>query len=109
MSAQTAPIISVKEAINRMNTDSRTIFIDVRNNKDYTMEHIPKSINIPLKNFQTGQYILSKAYKYIVYCDHGGASMQVAIQLAKENFSVETLAGGFAEYKRYMRSTHNKR
>ncbi len=104
MPRQTTPIISVKDALNRLTTDPQTIFIDIRDKKDYTSEHISKAINIPFEKFEIKNYMLSRAYKYIIYCEHGGTSMQVALQLVKDNFKAETLAGGFEAYKRYIRT-----
>ncbi len=105
MSRQNAPIISVREALHRQDTDPWTIFIDIRDYDDYSLGHIPKAVNIPLWKFEYGNHMLNNSYKYIIYCEHGGTSMQLAIQLNHKGLHAETLAGGYFSYKQYV-TTH---
>lgn len=88
-----------------MDTDPWTIFIDVRDHDYYNMGHIPKAVNIPLWKFERGNHMLHNSYRYIIYCEHGGTSMQIAMQLIREGIHAETLAGGYTAYKQYV-TTH---
>lgn len=101
MLRQTAPIISIREALHRLNTDSRTVFIDIRDYNDYNSGHISKAVNIPLWKFERGSPMLNNTYRYIIYCEHGGTSMQIATKLIHEGFQAETLAGGYTAYMQY--------
>ncbi len=106
MPKQNVPIISIREALLRLNAaDPSTKFIDIRDYNDYNSGHIPGAVNIPFWKFERGEYMLYKNYKYIIYCEHGGTSMQTAMQLNQSGYNAETLAGGYFAYIQYV-STH---
>jgi len=105
MPRQNTPIISVREALHRLDSDPRTVFIDIRDYTDYNLGHISSAINIPLWKFEHGNHLLRNSNRYIIYCEHGGTSMQIAMQLIREGIHAETLAGGYTAYKQYV-TTH---
>ncbi|MBQ9764740.1 MAG: rhodanese-like domain-containing protein [Lachnospiraceae bacterium] len=103
---ESAPTISVKDVYLRCisgNADcSKTILIDLREENDYKEGHIANAIHIDEEVFTEGKYYLVDGYEYILYCDHGGTSMRVAMQLKKEGFNVLSVVGGMEEYKRFL-------
>ena len=43
---------------------------------------------------------LPKRRRLILYCDHGGSSMQLARELGQEGYQVSTVVGGYEAMKK---------
>jgi len=63
-------------------SDSVTV-VDVRDPEEFSEDHIPGSINLPLKNFAFGSGVLDKKKKIVVYCNSGGRSYGAYRKLMK--------------------------
>ncbi|SFR84889.1 rhodanese-like domain-containing protein [Anaeromicropila populeti] len=73
--------------------------IDLRNKEDYLRGHIPSAINIPFEAFENNQICLVAGYYYIVYCERGGLSLQLARVLTRQGYKIINVYGGFHAYR----------
>lgn len=73
--------------------------IDIRENYEYRIGHIPNSINISkdLLELEPEKY-LKKNKKYILYCDRGIASYELANKLSLLGYNTKSLTGGYLNY-----------
>ena len=76
--------------LKQMLRESRGILIDIREPEDYKKGHWPGAVN-----YEEGRLRLPKNRKLILYCEHGGGSMQIARRLGREGYLVATVVGGY--------------
>lgn len=73
--------------------------IDIRENYEYRMGHIPNSINIPKELLELEpQKYLQKSKKYVLYCDRGIVSFELSKKLNLLGYNTKSLNGGYLEY-----------
>ena len=72
------------------------VVIDLREKKEYQAGHFPGAISMPLDDTDVYENILDRDKYYILYCDHGGSSMQLARYLGRRGYSVASVIGGFS-------------
>jgi thiosulfate sulfurtransferase len=77
-----------------------TILIDIRDREAYRREHWPGARNCPFDELEQGKIILPKNRKLLLYCEHGGGSMQLARRLGQEGYRVATVVGGYQAMKK---------
>ena len=79
--------------------DMKKIIIDIRENHEYKMGHIPNSINITkdLLELVPEKYLNKKDY-YIIYCELGIASLKLSNQLKTKGYNVVSLEGGYSSW-----------
>jgi len=102
--------IDPEQAKNILESDSSTIYIDVRTEPEYMNGHVPKSINIPVvlpdpatRQMKPNPEFLkvvsahvTKDKRIIVGCQMGGRSKLAADMLVQEGFQdVSNMQGGF--------------
>ncbi len=70
--------------------------IDIRENFEYRIGHIPNSINISkdLLEINPDKYI-SKNKKYVLYCDRGIISSELSKKLNAMGYNTKSLKGGY--------------
>jgi len=92
------PIYSVTEAIALKKQDTRTIYVDTRNEKEFLAAHIPSSVNIPLHFVKAKAYLkgmksilINQGYNLDQLHREGGI-------LQQRGFDVAILAGGIAAW-----------
>jgi rhodanese-related sulfurtransferase len=76
--------ITYEEALDYFEKD-KALFIDARHEYDYNLGHIPGARNLPLKEFESRNDILSSITKdklLITYCD--GAECNSSVELASK-------------------------
>ena len=96
-------LMSAKDAVfNIMKKDM--VFVDLRSREEFEKGHIGRAFCLTLEQIEAKDYYLSKEYRYILYCNHGGVSMQAAALIADGEVPVFSLVGGFSEYEIFMRS-----
>jgi rhodanese-related sulfurtransferase len=102
------PTYSVTEAIALKKQDSRAIYVDTRNEKEFLAAHIPSSINIPLHFVKAKMYL--KGMKTILI--NQGYNLE---QLRREGkvmqqrgFDVAVLAGGIAAWQQQGQPLENE-
>lgn len=103
MKGQGFELISVKAVLDYADKPD-VIFIDLRSREEFEEGHIGKAFCLPLEQIEAGDYCLAREYHYVLYCNHGGVSMQAAALLADSGVPIFTLVGGFEEYEIFMRS-----
>ena len=78
------------------------LIIDLRTKEDYQMGHVATAVNIPYEQWEEWTDF-PKDKVLVLYCDRGGASLDVARKLAKKGFEVRSVIGGFLAYQgRYL-------
>ena len=68
--------------------ENRALVIDIRDRDAYEREHWPGAVNYPYEMIEEGRVRLPKNRKLILYCDHGGGSMQMARMLGEQGYQV---------------------
>lgn len=101
-------LISVKD-VEKYMSDPRTVFADLRDREDFEEKHIGRAFCLPARKIENKDYCLARECHYILYCDHGGASMQGALLLQNAGFDVSSLAGGIYEYSIYEKQHGNEK
>lgn len=71
------------------------IFIDVRTEDEYQLNHLAFSANIPLGLLITKKRLLSPEKPYVFYCDTGRRSRAAAFLMGKEGFNTYALKNGY--------------
>lgn len=96
-------LMSAKDAVfNIMKKDM--VFVDLRSREEFKEGHIGNAFCLTMEQIEAKDYYLAKEYGYILYCNHGGVSMQAAALIADGEVPVFSLVGGFSEYEIFMRS-----
>ena len=81
--------------IERLKIEKRAILIDIRSRDEYRREHWMGAINYPEDETRDYTKVLNKRRPIILYCEHGGSSMQLARNLGKNGYEVGTVVGGY--------------
>ena len=81
--------------------ESRALVIDIRDRKEYEREHWPGAVSYPYDQLERGTARLPKNRKLILYCDHGGGSMQMA--------RVASVVGGYEAMKKISKNYFKNR
>lgn len=76
------------------------VVIDLRDRASYMQGHYNGAINYPEQVVTDLDRRLSRNRMYILYCEHGGSSMQMARDLGRKGFRVATVVGGWEAIKK---------
>jgi len=74
--------------------------IDLRPREKYEKWHIPNSINIPFNDIENKLNKLKKDKIYILACDEGALSQEIAYLLRNRGIEAYSLKGGIRKYKK---------
>ena len=85
--------ISMPEFYKKYQTEILSI-LDVREDYEFQMGHVPTAKNLPLSTFETGYKQLSQQEKYYVICQSGARSAAACQFLGAQGFDVTNVAGG---------------
>ena len=77
--------------------------------EDYAKGHWPGAVNYPYDDISRGKRYLPKGRKLILYCEHGGGSMQMARMLGQEGYQVATVVGGYEAMKKVQENYFKNR
>jgi thiosulfate sulfurtransferase len=77
-----------------------TLLIDIRDRESYKAGHWPGALCYPYDELEQRRVYLPKNRKLILYCEHGGGSMQMARKLGQEGYTVMTVVGGYESMKK---------
>ena len=81
--------ISMPEFYKKYQTETLSI-LDVREDYEFQMGHVPTAKNLPLSTFETGD----KQETYYVICQSGTRSAAACQFLSAQEFDVTNVAGG---------------
>ncbi len=76
------------------------VVIDLRPTEKYKQWHIPNSINIPFNIFNIKADKLPKNKQYVLVCDEGALSQEIAYLLRKRGLKAYSLRGGIKKYRK---------
>lgn len=75
------------------------VLLDVREQWEYDIAHLPNATLVPLKTLQGAVGGLDSSKAYVVYCHHGGRSAMAAEWLRSQGFAkVSNLVGGIDQW-----------
>ena len=86
--------------IERLRVEKRAVLVDIRSREAYRKGHWEGAINYPEDEVLDYTQVLGKRRMIILYCQHGGSSMQLARTLGKNGYIVGTVVGGFDAMKK---------
>lgn len=84
--------------------ENRALLIDIRSGEEYQNSHWKDAISFPEEVITDYTKVLCKRRCLILYCQHGGSSMQLARTLGKQGYSVGTVIGGYEAMKKFQES-----
>lgn len=84
--------------------NENAIIVDIRCRGDYRMDHFPGAVNIPMDEVKDHEKMFSKNKYYILYCEHGGSSMQYARDLGRKGYKMASVIGGYEAIKKYRKN-----
>jgi len=87
--------------IERLRIEKRAILIDIRSRDKYREGHWEGAINYPEEEVEDYRKVLQRRRPIILYCQHGGSSMQLARTLGRSGYEVGTVIGGYESMKKY--------
>ena len=87
--------------------ESRALVIDIRDRNE--SEHRPGAVSYPYDQLERGTARLPKNRKLILYCDHGGGSMQMARMLGEQGYHVASVVGGYEAMKKISKNYFKNR
>ena len=86
--------------IERLRVERRAIVVDIRSRDAYRSGHWEGAINYPEDEVVDYTQVLGKNRMIILYCQHGGSSMQLARNLGRNGYTVGTVVGGYDAMKK---------
>jgi thiosulfate sulfurtransferase len=86
-----------------------TLLVDIRDRDAYRQGHWPGARNYPFDELEQGHIFLPKSRKLVLYCEHGGGSMQLARRLGQEGYRVATVVGGYEAIKKVQETYFKNR
>ncbi len=86
--------ISYDEAKEKIASGACPLWLDVRYPTEFSLDHVPGSINVPLNEIRNLMQTLDRDQTYITYCQTGRRSSAAAFILAQHGFKVFVLEGG---------------
>ena len=80
----------------------RALVLDIRTREEYSRGHWPGAQNRPYDLVDRWEKTLPGNRLLILYCEHGGSSMQLARRLGLEGYRAASVIGGYQEIRRYQ-------
>ena len=84
--------------------EHQALLVDVRERQEYEREHWRGAVNIPYDMISGDFARLPKNRTVLLYCEHGGGSMQLASRLGREGYSAATVVGGYEAMKKFQKN-----
>ncbi len=75
------------------------IILDVREASDYAAAHLKGAINIPFDEIENKFPPLDFDKTYILYCEKGTVSLNIARDFERRGFHAKSVIGGIAAYR----------
>jgi rhodanese-related sulfurtransferase len=97
------PVEELKAKLDRGETP---MIIDVREDWEYTLVHLPQAVHIPMNTIPQRMNQLDKNAEIVVQCHHGSRSWSVTAYLLQNGFTnVKNLTGGIDSWARRVDRT----
>jgi len=80
--------------LDRYRDKSDYIFIDVREKSDYEASHFKGAINMPFDEIENKFPQLDSDKIYVLYCDKGTVSLNVARDFERRGYHAKSVIGG---------------
>lgn len=88
------------EQVSKYIYNSDTLFVDLRDGKEYQMGHVTGAWNIPYEELNEHLDELGAYERVVFYCDRGNHSLSAARILAKRGQMSFSVAGGYEAIRR---------
>ncbi len=72
-----------------------TVLVDIRSKEEYARGHYPGAVNWYLEAMPDYERRFRKNRFYILYCEHGGSSLQFARELGQKGYRMGSVLGGW--------------
>src|SRR5690606_29186120 len=93
--------VSCAEVKEKLDAGQDLLMLDCREPQEYDVVHLPHALLIPMSEIphRLSELPASKDEEMIVYCHHGGRSLQVAWWLSQQGYAkVKSLSGGIDQW-----------
>ena len=90
--------------IDKIRIEKRAILVDIRSREAFCKGHWAGALNYPEEEVADYSKILTKKRFIILYCEHGGSSMQLARTLGNLEFLAGTVVGGYEAMKKLKKT-----
>lgn len=77
------------------------LLLDIRSGKEYAGGHWQGAKNYPYDTVDRWEKMLPGKRKIVLYCEHGGSSMQLARRLGALGYQVATVVGGYRAMEKF--------
>ena len=71
------------------------VLVDIRSRKEYTKGHYSGAVNWCLEEMPDYEKRFRGNRFYVLYCEHGGSSLQYARELGQKGYRVGSVLGGW--------------
>jgi rhodanese-related sulfurtransferase len=95
-----ADVIDPMDALQRMNSATPPIMLDVRSEREFHAAHIPGAVWIAADDLASHLADLPADREYVTVCRSGARSGVAAWQLRAAGFNVSNLCGGLLAWQR---------
>ncbi len=85
--------------IKEFQKEKKAIVIDIRESNDYNKSHWKGAVNVPYAQLESIMKKKPPKGWLILYCWHGGRSMELARNLGRKGYYVATVIGGYEAMK----------
>lgn len=90
--------------VERFRREHHAILVDIREHREYEKEHWPGAVNMPYDEVTDSVKKMPQNRYLLLYCDHGGGSMQLASRLGREGYLTATVVGGYEAMKKVRKN-----
>lgn len=92
-------MISMSQLETYLGQERDFTLLDVRSRAEFEQNRLEGAINIPLEELNMRYQTIPRDRPVVVYCAHGGQSMQAARMLARLGFDAVNADGGLTYYR----------
>lgn len=91
--------ISMRQLESLMDQGGGFVLLDVREPEEFAGGHLEGAVNLPLADIRRAPEFFSRECPVIVYCAHGGNSIQAARELDRMGYRAVNAYGGLSYYR----------
>ena len=87
-------------SISKLHNKDNPVLIDIRNNYEYSQDHLPNALNIPYYSLLSNYKVyLRKEEEYYLYCNYGHQSKEISDRLNALGYNTYYLKEGYLYFK----------